>query len=222
MKNEIHFPAVDAFSFSLARGDAVTHTSENVSLLIAEEPSKILLSSRVYSLKAGDALLALPFSYRKTLDSSLAFCGYELCLPLTVLRAFAPNLSIRSADGGSALSLPHDSLARLLVLLEALWKAPADSVYSIMQIFSILEQEVLPETESDLAVPLPKFLRRALAYIQENVSEKMDTDTLSERYGVSESTLRRAFRAYLATTPQKYAREIQNLRLLRYKKNEVL
>ena len=105
MKTELLFPAMDAFSFSVSHGEPLTHTRSYASLLIAESDTVALLGHRAYLLEHGDALLSLPYSYMRTKDD-LPFCGYEIRFPIDALRAMAPTLYLRSADGSTAQSFP--------------------------------------------------------------------------------------------------------------------
>ena len=212
----------NAFPISLFYGKRVSNTGEQVSLLVTERPKEVILGKRLYVLGRGDALLALPFSYRRLKDEPLDFCGYEIQFSLDALRELMPELYFRCADGGGAIAFSRDAAERLLPLCASLLENTDALPYSAAQIFSILEQEALPETETELLRPLPKVLRRALAYLEENAMDHIEASFLADRYGVSESTLRRLFRTYFATTPCKYAKEIQKLRLGRYEKNEVV
>ena len=207
MKNKLSFPKIDAFSLSLFHEEPLTSTTENALLLVAKSEAETVLGRRVYALKRGDALLALPYSYLAIRDKKSIFSGYQLHLPLDALRAFAPSLYLQSEECGTPLSFSLASSNRLLSICEGLGENTLLPTYAIPEIFSILEKDALPKSDNSMEIPLPKLLRRALAYI-ENARTPIDTAALASRYGVSESTLFRAFRTHLSTTPRKYAQAL--------------
>jgi len=216
VKKECLFPKIDSFSFSIFHNESLCDTESDAALLVAEEDSEILLGRRVYLLSKGNALLALPYSYLRQKESRLPFPGYRLSFPCSTLRAFAPRLHLYSADGGMALSFHREHALRLLSLCAAL--SDDTALWDIPLFFSILENQALPQTDISLEIALPKLLRRALGYIEEKAPYEVGVAELAARYEVSESTLLRAFRKYLGTTPHKYAKA---LRLLYHRKNGV-
>ena len=215
MVNKFIFPKIDDFSFTVSHKESLADTDEKAILLIAQEKTEIILSGRVFALSQGDVLLALPYSYLRTKNGS-PFLGYQISFPLDVLRTFAPKLNLMSADGGMALSFSGDTVLRLLSVCASL--ESENALYHLPLLFSIIEKEALPEEERVAEVHLPKLLRRALYYMEKEAPREIGTAELASRYAVSESTLLRAFRAYLATTPRKYT---QALHLLYNEKNGV-
>ena len=209
------------FPISVSFNKALNHTGEQVSLLIVKSATKLILGKRLYTLNPGDALLALPFSYLRQTEEMTGFCGYMLEFSINTLREFMPKLYFRCADGGGAISFSEDTKERLLSFAASLPEEADLAFYAATQIFTILEQEALPQTEALLSCPIPGVLRRALAHLEENAFEEINASRLAARYDVSHSTLRRLFHTYLATTPSKYAKEMRGLRAARYEKNEV-
>lgn len=216
MKNKLIFPRVESFSLTVFHDEPLSHTKQDAVLMIAEEKTKLVLSCRAYALSKGDALLALPYSYLHQMGND-TFFGYQIRFALDALRTFAPRLYLNSADGGAAMSFSMTDALSLLSVCEALASSPA--IYTAPVLFSILEQNALPEAENTLSLPLPKILRRALTYAEKESPRKISTRELAERYEVSESTVLRLFRTYLDTTPSEYTKVLQTL--YQYRKNGV-
>lgn len=213
------FPNLESFLLAVSHNEPLSDSQKDAVLLIAEEHTEILLSRRVYTLSKGDALLALPYSYLRIIGEKTPFCGYAITFPQEILHTLCRDLYLTRTIDGCALSFPPQAAHRLLDTASALFTKKTAPVYALPAIFSILETEALSETEASLEVPLPKVLRRALAYIEESAPHEPSLTALSERYGVSQSTMNRLFRNFLATTPHKYA---QAQRQLHERKNGVI
>ena len=208
MKEKQIFPQIQRFSFTFSHNEPLYDAEEEVVVLIAEEKAEIVLSRRVYSLAKGDALFALPHSYLRQ-KSNDAFAGYQIHLPLDAFRTFAPQLYLDCYDKGMALSFSVSNALRLLSLCETFIDQPP--IYAIPALFSVLEQDAIASESSALEILLPKHLRRALAFIEENASLPLDFKDLAARCEVSQTTLQRAFRQFLATTPHQYAQATRRL-----------
>lgn len=218
MKKDLLFPKMEAFSLTVWHNEPLFDTQEDAVLLLAEEKTEVILSRRVYTLSRGDALLALPYSYLRSLREKNPFYGYAITFPKELLHTLCGDLYLNRALDVCALSFPPQAAHRLLDTASALFRKETAPVYALPAIFCILENEALSETQASLEVPLPKVLRRALAYIEESAPTEPSATELAERYGVSQSTVNRLFRSFLATTPHKYA---QALRQLHERKNGV-
>ena len=207
-----HIPAHGAVSVVLTHGitDDLS-TANEASLLVPEAATRLLVGMRVFDLSAYDALLIPPFTYVSVAQKDTALCAFRLSFPYEILSFLAPQLLFRAADGGTALAFPatkrpllHDALCRL----ESDALPPSRTLPAL---FSILEEDALPEEDTNITVHLPKTLRQALKHLNVYANEKPDVTALAARYGVSESTLARLFRTYLATTPLAYARAVARI-----------
>ena len=208
MKEERIVPQIQRFSFTFSHCEPLCDAEEEVIVLIAEEKTEIVLSRRVYSLTKGDAFFALPHSYLRQ-KSKDPFAGYQIHLPLDAFRTFAPQLYLDCYDKGMALSFSVSTALRLLSLCETFTDQP--SIYAIPALFSILERDAIASESSALEIPLPKFLRRALAMIEESAPLSLSSEEIATRCEVSQTTLQRAFRQFLATTPHQYVQAICRL-----------
>ena len=204
------FPQIDGFFLSVSHDEPLKDIEEDATLIVAEEKTEIILGRHVYALSKGDALLTLPFMYCRRRGND-DFHGYKLRFPLDVLHVFAPHTYLYTNDGGSAMMFSAEERARLLFLCEALSTETLSAIYALPEVFSVLEKNASPKTERSLEILLPKLLRRALAYIEEQAPRPVNTALLAERYGISQSTISRLFRTHLETTPRKYAQAIERL-----------
>ena len=210
MNKQLVFPQIDGFSLSISHDEPLKDLEGDATLVVAEEKTEIVLGRHVYALSKGDALLALPFMYcRRRGDDS--FHGYQLRFPLDALRTLAPHAYLSTIDGGKAMPFSTEERTRLLSLCEALSAGTLAAIYALPSVFSVLEKSCYPETENELEIHLPKLLRRALSYIEEQAPHLIDAALLAERYGTSQSTISRLFRTHLETTPRKYAQAIGRL-----------
>ena len=208
-----HIPAHDAISVTLTHGiiDRLS-TGEEAVLIVPEADARLLIGMHVFSLGAYDAVLVPPFTYASVAQKNTPLCAFRLSFPYELLSLFSPQLLFRAADGGAALSFPF---AKRPLLKDALCRLESDSIppsRTLPALFSVLEEEALSEADTTLTVQLPKALRQAIKYLNVYTDEKPDIASLAARYGISESTLARLFRTYLATTPLAYARAVTRIR----------
>jgi hypothetical protein len=211
LKNEFLFPQIDAFKLEVSHDTLLCDTDKNVILLLTETPTEVVLGRRVFSLSKGNLLLALPHSYLRQKSDNSQFHGYQIAFPREAIRSFSNRLYLESADGGLAISASDTQTESLFSLVSKLYSGTLAPTYALPSILSVLEDADFPEPNTAFEIPLPKLLRRALCYIEENLSEELDSAELAARYSISQSTLLRLFRQYLATTPRKYAHALREL-----------
>lgn len=210
-ENILRFPKISAFTCILTHGTLKDLSGkDSAALLFAECDATLLVGMRVYTLAAGDALLVPPSTFVSPTERGKEFSGYRLLFPYDILSLFAPRMFFRAADGGDMFAFPPACIPRLFDRLSILAEARENTATALPSLFSLLENEALPE--SGVPLPLPKLLRRSLKYLNEHVNEDVTTAVLSERYGVSESTILRAFREYLSLTPLAYLKGLRSLR----------
>lgn len=205
MQNIINVPSID--SFSCKATTLITSRfpiTEEVSLLIPKSAVRLLLGKRVFDLKAGDAVIVLPFTVCEIAQKDRSFDGYALSFPEQALRALSPSLLLRFSEGALSLAVASPSKERLFSITEQMCCQTNADIYNVLEVFSILEKRTLPQMDDFDLVPLPMLLRRAISYLYEHPYEEITTDALAARYDVSVATLTRAFRLHLATTPLKY------------------
>ena len=211
LNNKFLFPQIDAFTLEISHNEPVCDTGDGITLLLAEAPTVVILARRIFSLSNGDVLLALPHSYLRQRTTDACFYGYQITFPRDALRVFSNKLYVESADGGMGLPVSGKEADILLSIAYDLYHSDLLPAYALPAILSTLEKIPLPNENTSFEIHLPKLLRRALAYIEDNPREEIDVAQLAKRYEVSQSTLLRLFRQYLATTPRKYALALRSL-----------
>ena len=205
MTNIVNVPKIPAFSVSVEKISSRSFApKKEVTLYAFTRDIRLLVGKRVFDVKANDILLSLPYAVCIPCGFVEADYGYSLSFPEVALRTLSPSLSLRFSDGALSIAFTQTGKARLWSLISALNESEDVDFFSAIAVFSILEQECLPEMDNCNLVPLPKLLRQALTYLYEHPDEKTDAKMLAQRYDVSQSTLLRVFRKYLCTTPLKY------------------
>lgn len=209
-ENILRFPKISAFTCTLAHGTLKDLSGkDSAALLFAECNVTLLVGMRVYTLSAGEVLLVPPSTFVSPTERGKEFSGYRLLFPYDILSLFAPRMLFRAADGGDVFTFASECVARLYDKLSILVDDRETIVTALPTLFSMLENDAFPAC--GVPVPLPKLLRRALKYLNEHANEDVTTAILAERYGVSESTILRAFRDHISLTPLAYLKGLRAL-----------
>ncbi len=191
-KNTVSYPTLPAFSLNTYCIDSTLPMARGrVTLFLADKPCTLFLSKSVFSLGESDLLWIPPFSACYALPGSRLH-GVALTLPEDVLITALPNVCL--PDGGK-FSLSAGDAARLFRVFDSITKETDAFYTNLLAVLSVLEKSYYPDVET--SVPLPRLIRRVLAYLTENPAENINTEALAERYGVSKSTLSRALRTHL-------------------------
>jgi hypothetical protein len=209
-EDDLYFPAIPAFSFSLQHGVIEFPSTKNeAAVFLASRDTRLVVGTKLYELSAGECLLLPPLTLAMPTKNDTPPFGYRVSLPYEILSVFAPKTVFRAANMGCVLSFSPNTERALFSAFEALIEKREPTVTALPALLSYLDKESdFIEKES---IPLPLLLRRALTYLTEHADEGVTALHLAERYQVSESTVLRVFRNHLGITPLTYMKHLRQI-----------
>ncbi len=218
------------FSITYAKAEVASRTNHNESHIHKECEIYINLSgdvsfeveNKIYPIKRGSVIITRPYEYHHCIcHSDICHEHYWITFSADENEEFLDIFYDRKKGNNNLLLLNEDSLESISLLLESILRSDTDKLgekISILSLFHILRNCKSFSYEEYNKSLLPDVLK-ALSFMDENLRENLNINSIAHTANVSVNTLERHFKSSLNISPSKMLTKKRLIQSLEYLRN---